>query len=313
LIATGLIGPAVAERSRFVVPIVAGLLLAVVVIPISARWVWFGWLHRLGFIDVAGAVPIHLSGAMCALAAVLCAGPRTGKYNRDGSTNGIPGHHVPLISIGAALMLVGWLPYVMAASLLHASIGGMAEAARAALNALIAAAAGGFAAAAVAHIRSHRNDLTVTCAGMLCGAVALTAAGGSVGLWASAVLGALAGWLAPIVLLELDLYLRVDDPGGGIAVHGVGALVGTIGVAVVSTGSVSMKVHQLGVQVLGLIVVGGFGFVCSFVLLAVLKSVLGMRVRDGDEFDGLDLAEHDINAYPDFQQTTIKSYHLREA
>jgi Amt family ammonium transporter len=122
-----------------------------------------------------------------------------------------------------------------------------------------------------------------------------------------------AGVLVPLAAVSLDLLAHLDDPTAGVSIHAVGGLWGTLAVGFFSPGSFPERVRLLGVQALGAVAISLLAGAASFTLFAVLRATVGLRVKDADEYDGLDLAEHDIGAYPDFQQTTIKSYHLREA
>lgn len=306
LIATGIVAPAVAERSRIAVPLAVGALLAGLIVPIVAFWVWRGWLSQMGFIDAAGAAPIHLCGALAAATAALLVGPRDGKYNRDGSSNMIPGHSVGLILMGKTLMLVGWVPYVVMLCPIEARV-------RVPGNLLVAAAAGGAASLVAARIRFGKPDVLLTCGGILGGLVSITAAAATVGTPAAFAIGAVAGVIVPWATVHLDLRLKLDDPGGVVAIHGIGALWALVAAAAFSPGTILDRARVLGVHALGVLVVAVLTLSLSAALLLILRSAVGLRSREADEYDGLDLAEHDLNAHPDFQQTMIKSYHLREA
>lgn len=309
LIASGIAGPVLAERSKLLVPLTTGGLVALLV-PVVGRWVWGGWLGRLGFIDNAGASVIHLTGAMCAAAAAAFVGPRDGKYNRDGSANMIPGHSVPMILAGTMFLLVGWLPYMMAAGLLHSTD---APSRLVAPNVIVAAASGGLASLVISHLRFGKVDVLLTCSGMLGGLVSITAAAWTVEMPVAFVIGLIAGTFVPWAIVLIDLRWKIDDPTGAIAVHGAGATWALLAAAVFSPGSIADRLRQLGVQALGVVVVAITVIVLTSVLMLILRSFTALRARQADEYDGLDLAEHDVNAHPDFQQTMIKSYHLREA
>lgn len=310
LIGTGIVGGAVAERARFFPVCAASLLMAALVIPIGANWAWFGWLARRGFVDAGGGAWLHLSAAMCALAGAAVVGPRTGKYHRDGSTSMIPGHNLPLAGIGVAAMLAGWAPYLVGCVLYtrNESLGGAA-----AVGTLLAAAAGGLAGLLFGHYRYGKPDVILTLFGLLGGLVSIAAGAGRIGPIGSVVVGALAGVFVPLSAIWIDLIARIDDPVGVIAVHGVGGLWGTLAAGFLSHGSAIHRLTQTGIQAIGILAIGGLALVLSLALFAVLKSSARLRVSEADEYDGLDLAEHDIGAYPDFQQNSIKSYHLREA
>lgn len=127
------------------------------------------------------------------------------------------------------------------------------------------------------------------------------------------VIGAIAGLIVPTITVMLDLIWKIDDPGGGVAIHAFGGAWGTIAVGIFAPAATYGEViKQVGVQALGLVVIGGFSLLLSTVLFLTLRATVGLRLSEAAEFDGADLAEHDLNAYPDFQQTMIKSYHLRE-
>lgn len=310
LVGTGIVGGAVAERARFFPICAASVLMAALVIPVGANWSWFGWLARRGFIDVGGGTWLHLSAALCAAAGAYMVGPRTGKYHHDGSASMIPGHNLPLAGIGVAAMLAGWAPYLVGCVLfvhLESSTGAAAAAT------LLAGAAGGLGGLLYGHYRYGKPDVILTLFGLLGGLVSAASGAGHLGAPASVLVGAVAGVLVPMSAVWIDLIGRIDDPVGVIAVHGVGGLWGTLAAGFLLHGSATHRLAQTGIQLLGIVAIGGLSLVLSLGLFIVLKSTGRLRVSEADEFDGLDLAEHDIGAYPDFQQNTIKSYHLREA
>jgi Amt family ammonium transporter len=241
-------------------------------------------------------------------------GPRGGKYNRDGSANAIPGHNIPLVGIGAMAMLVGWVPYVIGAALMHSPYVQSGDRfGTVAMNVLLAGAAGGIVSLAYGQVRYGKPEVILTLGGMLGGLVAISAGAAIVGSIAAVVIGAVAGLLVSAATLVLDVRWHVDDPSGGIAIHGVGGLWGTLAVGVFAPGTWTDRLELLAVQALGAAMVALLSAIVAIVAFAIMKMVVDLRSKEADEFDGLDLAEHDINAYPDFQQTMIKSYHLREA
>ncbi len=310
LIATGIVAPANAERSRLGVPLAAGAMLAGIVVPLVAHWVWRGWLNQIGFIDLAGASAIHLTGASCAATCAIFVGAREGKYNRDGSSNMIPGHSVPMMLLAVLLALVGWVPYMLAAA---AMSGRGYSADLLAANVFISAAAGGAASLIIGRLRFGKTDVLLACSGVLGGLVAITAAAATAGTPAAFLIGLIAGLLVPWMTVIIDLRWKIDDPSGVIAIHGVGAVWALLAAAIFAPISILDRIRLLGVQVIGTLAVVVIVVVLCSLMLLVIKSITGLRASEADEYDGLDLAEHDINAHPDFQQTTIKSYHLREA
>jgi Amt family ammonium transporter len=214
-----------------------------------------------------------------------------------------------MASVGVILMLVAWGPYVMGAGALHSGAGTYA-----AFNVLLAAAAGGLAALIGSIIRYGKPDAALIYSGLLGALVAVTGAANLMPTGGAVAIGVIAGAIVPWALVQIDLRFKVDDPAGAIAIHGIGGLIGTLAVAFVAPiMTMGQRMRQLGVQALGVALISVIALVSIGALLFVLKKSIGIRAREADEFDGLDLAEHDLNAYPDFQQTTIKSYHLREA
>lgn len=310
LVATGAVGGALAERSKFLPGCAASVLLAGVIVPVAGKWAWGGWLGRWGFHDVAGASAIHISAGACAAVGAALLGPRTGKYNRDRSANMIPGHNVPMATTGVLVMLVAWVPYVVGCGFLH---GRMSSTLLEPMNVLLAAAAAGAASMALAHFRYGKQDVILSLAGVMGGLVAITAAAGTVGTGSAVVIGAVAGVVVPLAAISLDLLAHLDDPTGAVSVHAVGGLWGTLAAGLFAPFDFVDRMKLTGIQIVGALAVTVLAAGLSLALFVILKATIGLRVRDVDEYDGLDLAEHDVGAYPDFQQNTIKSYHLREA
>lgn len=308
LIATGVLTGTLAERSRFFPASVASVLLGGLLVPLAGNWAWSGWLRQLGFIDLAGASVIHLTAGVCAAVGAALVGARTGKYHRDGSASMIPGHNVPLASAGVFLMLAGWVPYVVGFALIAKGPTGAV-----AFNVLLSAAAGGLAALLLGRFRYGKPDPTLALLGFLGGLVAITGGAAHVHPPSAVLIGAVAGVIVPLASIILDLVIRIDDPAGGIAVHAVGGLWGTVATGLFAPGYFGERMQQAGIQVLGAAAIAALAAALAIAVFMGLKATVGLRAREADEFDGLDLAEHDIGAYPDFQQTMIKSYHLREA
>jgi Amt family ammonium transporter len=305
LIATGIVPGVLAERARFWPSLTTAALLAIVIVPIAGLWVLEdGWLHNLGFLDHAGASWLHLPAALSAAVGAIVVGPRSGKFNRDGSSTAIPGHSVPLAAAGVFFLILGFFLFIPITS---------AQGGPAAMNVLLAAAAGGLASVILCQIRYYKPDIHLTCAGVIGALVAISAAAGSVPGVAAVLIGAVAGIIVPLAILSLDVFARIDDPSGHIAIHGAGALWGLIATPLLARGlTLTQRLKTLGIQLLGILAIAALTFLLSTLLWQLLKRTTKIRASEADEFDGLDLAEHDIGAYPDFQQNTIKSYHLRE-
>lgn len=330
LIATGIVPGVLAERARFWPWLATSALLAALVIPIASLWMKSGWLYKCGFHDVGGAGWLHLPGALCAAVGAYFVGPRTGKFNRDGSSTAIPGHSVPFAGIGVFFLLAGFVIFVAALSAqsslamevsrsLHgladheAQVAAILSPGAAAMNVLLAASAGGMASAIFSQLRYYKPDIHLTCAGIVGAMVAISAGADVVPGISAVIIGAVAGVIVPLAILLLDIKVRIDDPSGGISIHGIGAIWGLIATPILARGwSIGERFKYLGAQLLGIVAIAVLTVGLSIGLWILLKRTTKIRASEADEFDGLDLAEHDIGAYPDFQQNTIKSYHLRE-
>ena len=275
--------------------------------------------------DFAGSTVVHSVGAWAALAGAIVVGPRLGKYNADGSSNAIPGHNLVLAALGVFILWFGWYGFNPGSTL--AQVDGIAYIA---VTTTLAAAAGGTVALIVSWLHAGKPDLTMALNGVLAGLVGITAPCASVEPWAAVVIGGIAGALVYFSVLTIDRVFKIDDPVGAISVHGVCGAWGTLSIGLFGSRVVDIQfwdadtaiqnglfygggVHQLGVQALGVVAVLAFTFILAMVMFLAIKATIGLRVSDEEQIEGLDLGEHDMAAYPDFQQTTIKSYQLREA
>ena len=270
-------------------------------------WKWGGgWLDAMGFADFAGSTLVHGVGGAGALAGALLLGPRLGKYASDGTVQPIPGHSMPLVAIGVFLLWFGWFGF-NGGSELTADPQGVSYVL---VTTTMAACGGGIAAAVMSWIFGGKPDLTMALNGILAGLVGVTA-GPDVPSWIGAfvICGLVPGVIVYFSVLFFD-KIKIDDPVGAISVHGVCGIYGTLAVAF--SGAFEGNFGNFGVQLIGALSGFIFAFVCAFVLFAILKAVMGIRVSEEEEIEGLDLGEHDMSAYPDFQQTYIKSYHVRE-
>lgn len=309
LVAGGIVPGALSERSRFFAGAAFSLLIGLLIYPLCANWAMTGWLNHLGFVDVGGASFVHAIGGIIALVGAAIVGPRLGKYNRDGSCNAILGHNVPLLGVGVILQLLGIIPLTMAGAM----CAGDKITALVPLNLLLAAAAAGLVATIWSRLHYGKIDVVFILMAFTGGMIAMTGAAAIAPTWGAVIVGAIAGFLIPIVSVAIELRLKVDDPAGVTAIHGLGGILGTLAVGFFNGGSFGQILRSLGIQSMGLfamLIVAG----CLALALGQVIHAAGMfRSKEADEYDGLDLAEHDMNAYPDFQQTMIKSYHLREA
>jgi Amt family ammonium transporter len=288
--------------------VISTAVVALLILPVGWFWAWYGWLHTFGFIDDAGASWLHLSAAVWAAIGVWMLGPRTGKYNKDGSINAIPGHNIPLAAIGIGTMVIGQLFIIAAATV----VGGFPENVGDKVGStILAAAAAGAAGLMITLWRYGKPDIMVVLGSFLGGAI--SAAAGSFSPPEAILVGFIAGWLIPIAASSLELRRIIDDPTGGVTTHGIAGAWGTIAAGIFFQGPAIQRLHAVGIQALGILALGGSTAIAALLTFAILRAVARLRVRENDEIEGLDLAQHDIAAYPDFQQNTIRSYHLREA
>ena len=300
-----IVSGAVVERIKLGPFLIFVVLFAGLLYPFTGSWEWgAGWLDDAGFADFAGSTLVHAVGGAGALAGALILGPRLGKYAADGTVQPIPGHNMPLVTIGVFLLWFGWFGF-NGGSELSADPAGVSYVL---VTTTFAACGGGMATAIVSWVIGGKPDLSMTLNGILAGLVGITA-GPDVAPWWSALLvvGAVSGVLVYFSVLFFD-RLRIDDPVGAISVHGVCGIYGTL--AVGFSGGVDLP--QLGVQALGTFVIVGVAFLFALAVFALLKATVGLRVSKSEELEGLDLGEHDMSSYPDFQRTYIKSYHARE-
>jgi len=300
---------AMAERGRFLLVAPMAEMLSMVIIPVVGQWTWHGLLVRHGGVDVAGALPIVLCPAVVGLVSAAMVGPRMNKYNRDGSANAIPGHSAVFAAGGMVLMLAGWLAYLTVANFVWGNVGIW----RTLLDGMLAACAGCASAMVFGAIRYGKADLMLALMGMAAGMLSTAAGASMLPPWFAVLLGAAAGVLGVWCAAWVDVRWRIDDASNLMVVMIVSSVLSLLATPlVVGIGWVG-KARALGANsvgiALGLIVAG----LCTWSLLAVIRRFAKLRVSEAAEYDGLDLAEHDQNAYPDFQQTMIKSYHLREA
>ena len=285
-------------------------------------WKWGGgWLAEMGFNDYAGSTLVHAVGGAGALAGALLLGPRLGKYAKDGSVQPIPGHSMPLATIGVFLLWFGWFGF-NGGSELTADPAGVSYVL---VTTTLAACGGGLAAAVTSWIFGGKPDLSMSLNGILAGLVGITA-GPDTPNWIEALVlvGGISGVIVYFSVILLD-KLKIDDPVGAISVHGVVGVYGTLccglwGVnglfasMIYAEGDVGETAGgaQLVTQAIGAFSGVAFAFACAFVFFFILKMVLGLRVSEAEEIEGLDLGEHNMAAYPDFNQTMIKSYHAAE-
>ncbi len=308
--AATIVSGAVAERIKYLSFIVFSFLLVAFVYPVVGHWIWGGgWLASLGFWDFAGSTVVHSVGAWAALAGVIVLGPRIGKYGKDGRVRVIPGHNMTSAMTGALILWLGWFGF-NPGSTMAADPSAIAHIV---VTTNIAAAAGALAATAVAWRLLGKPDIGMTINGALGGLVAITAGCAFVSVGSSLIIGAIAGLIIVLGVLLLD-KLRLDDPVGALAVHGMGGIFGTLAVGLFAQDAIAPGttgnglffgggLELLGTQALGVLAVGALVFTVSLVLWLAIKATIGVRVTPEEELEGLDIGEHGNRAYPDFVQT----------
>ncbi len=295
-----IVSGAVAERMKFTPYIVFSFLATALIYPVAGHLIWNpnGVFAKMGILDFAGSAAVHSVGGWASLAAVLVLGPRTGKYKKDGSANVIPGHSMPLAALGAFILWFGWFGFNPGSALngLDQSI------AHIVVTTSLAAAAGGLLSALFTLKKYGKVDPSMTMNGALAGLVAITAGCAYVNTASAVIIGAVAGVLVVVAVEAID-KIHADDPVGAIAVHGVCGSFGTLAVGLFASIGSSKGLFfgggfkLLGIQALGLVTVSIWAFTATFVIFKVLKALVGIRVSQEDEIEGLDMTEHGIRSY----------------
>lgn len=309
--AATIVSGAVAERMKFSAYLVYSVVISAFIYPISGHWHWGGgWIAQLGFIDFAGSTLVHAVGGFAGLAAALVLGPRIGKFNKDGSANVIPGHSLTLAATGVFILWFGWFGFNGGSTLSGMSPG----IAYVMVTTILAASAAVVSALLINWWKTGKPSTEMALNGALAGLVAITAGCANVTPVGAILIGIIAG---PVLIYGLDLIekiLKVDDPVGAVAVHGLNGIWGTIAVglfaytdtnALTAMGEVNGLFYgggfaQLGVQLIGAVAVSGWAFATAYGLFTLLKATMGIRVTEREELEGMDISEHGTVSYPEF-------------
>ena len=293
--AATIVSGAVAERMKIGPFMIFTVIYVGIIYPIAGSWKWGGgFLDELGFYDFAGSTLVHSVGGWAALVAVWLLGARIGKFSPEGKTLAIMGHNIPLATAGVLILWLGWFGFN----------GGSVLSADPELTSLVlvttclAAASGGVIAAMISNFMYKNLDLTMFLNGILGGLVGITAGADVMTPTSAIIIGGIAGAIIVFAVALID-KLKLDDPVGAIAVHLVCGIWGTLAVGIFSTN----PDHNIGAQIVGVLAYAVFCIVSSFIILYVLKAVMGIRVSEKEELQGLDRHEHGMNAYPDFRTT----------
>lgn len=298
--AMSIVSGAVAERMKLWAFLAFAVAMTGFIYPLEGSWTWGGQavfgmyvLGDMGFSDFAGSGIVHLAGAAAALAGVLLLGARKGKYTKNGKINAIPGSNLPLATLGTFILWMGWFGFNGGSVLKLGDIANANSVAMVFLNTNAAAAAGAIAALILAKILFKKADLTMVLNGALAGLVAITAEPSTPTALQASLFGAIGGVLVVLSIVALD-KLKIDDPVGAISVHGTAGIFGLLIVPLTNDSA------TLTGQLAGAVTIFVWVFGASLVVWGVLKALMGIRVSEEDEYQGLDMIDCGLEAYPDF-------------
>lgn len=296
--AMSIVSGAVAERMKLWAFLAFAVVMTGLIYPLQGMWTWGGgWISAAGYSDFAGSGIVHMCGAAAALAGVILLGPRKGKYNKDGSVNALPGANLPLATLGTFILWFGWFGFNGGSELMTSNIEEANAVAQVFVNTNIAACGGVVAALLTAKMMFGKADLTMALNGALAGLVAITADPLSpIAQWAM-IIGAVGGVLVVLSIVTLD-KLRIDDPVGAISVHGVVGIWGILAV-VFNNGDAT-----IGGQLIGIAGIFVWTFVAALIVWGILKATMGIRVSEEEEYEGVDLSECGLEAYPEFAKVS---------
>ncbi len=295
-----IVSGAVAERMKLWAFLLFAVVMTGFIYPLEGSWTWggndvFGLfnLGDMGFSDFAGSGIVHMAGAAAALAGVLLLGPRKGKYGPNGEIRAIPGANLPLAALGTLILWMGWFGFNGGSVLKLGDIASANSVAMVFLNTNAAAAGGAVGALIIARIIFGKADLTMLLNGALAGLVAITAEPSTPSALQATLFGVAAGVIVVLSILALD-KIKIDDPVGAISVHGVVGLFGLLIVPITNPASTFIG------QIAGAATIFAWVFVASFIVWVIIKAVIGIRISEEDEYEGADIAECGMEAYPEF-------------
>ena len=298
--AMSIVSGAVAERMKLWAFLLFAIVMTGFIYPMEGSWTWGGnavfgmyTLGDLGFSDFAGSGIVHLAGATAALAGVILLGARKGKYGPNGEIHAITGANLPLATLGTFLLWLGWFGFNGGSVLKLGDISNANAVAMVFLNTNAAAAGGLVAALLVARVLFGKADLTMALNGALAGLVAITAEPSTPSALAATIIGAVGGVIVVFSIIGLD-KLKIDDPVCAISVHGSVGLFGLLVVPLTNDGS------TFSGQIIGALTIFVWVFVTSLIVWSIIKLVIGIRVSEEEEYEGVDIAECGMEAYPEF-------------
>lgn len=298
--AMSIVSGAVAERMKLWAFLTFAVVMTGFIYPMEGAWTWGGQavfgmytLGDLGFSDFAGSGIVHMAGAAAALSGVLLLGARKGKYRADGRVNAIPGANLPLATLGTFILWMGWFGFNGGSVLATATVESANSVAVVFMNTNAAAAGGLIAALLIARVLFGKADLTMALNGALAGLVAITAEPSTPTPLQATLFGAIGGAVVVFSIVGLD-KLKIDDPVGAISVHGVVGLLGLLLVPFTNDGA------SFSGQIIGALTIFVWVFVASTIVWLLIKAAIGLRVSAEEEYDGVDMSECGLEAYPDF-------------
>ena len=307
--AMSIVSGAVAERMKLWAFLLFALIMTAFIYPMEGAWTWGGksvfglfnlgdadeatGLIGFGFSDFAGSGIVHMAGAAAALAGVLLLGARKGKYGANGKINPIQGANLPLATLGTFILWMGWFGFNGGSVLKLGDIANSNSVAMVFLNTNAAAAGGVIVALLVARLMFGKADLTMTLNGALAGLVAITAEPSTPTPLMALVIGGIGGLIVVFSILALD-KMKIDDPVGAISVHGVVGFWGLMAVPLTNTGATFVG------QLVGAATIFTWVFFASLIVWFVIKMIMGIRVSEEEEYEGVDIGECGMEAYPEF-------------
>ncbi len=311
--AATIVSGAMAERTKFTMYLAYTVLISVLIYPISGHWTWGGgWLMNDSadsfmmktfgtvFHDFAGSTIVHSVGGWVALVGAAIIGPRLGKYSKDGKSRAIPGHNLTLACLGVFILWFGWFGFNPGSQLAASGEENRVAISHVFLTTNLSACAGGFFSLITAWLKYKKPSLSLTLNGVLAGLVGITAGCDLVSSIGAIIIGAICGVMMVFAVEFIDRVLKIDDPVGASAVHGVCGFLGTIltGLLAVEEGLFyGAGASFFLAQLFGAVVVSSWALVMGFVIFKGLDMIFGLRVSPRVEEEGLDIYEHGETTY----------------
>ncbi len=299
--AATIVSGAMAERTKITAYLAYSFLISAIIYPISGHWVWGGgWLAQMGFHDFAGSGVVHMVGGLVGFAGAAMVGPRIGKYNKDGTPNEFKPTNVPYIILGGLILFFGWFGFNPGSTLNGSDL----RMSVIAVNTFLAGCAAATSVLYTRLVKTGKADGVGAVNGSLAGLVAITASCAVVPPWAAVLIGLMAGWVMMWGEKFVERTLKVDDPVGAVAVHGVNGFFGLLMVGVFADGSyggisglIAGNVGQLVTQLIGALSLAAWALATGFLFFWLIKIAIGLRASDEEQMIGLDISEHGVNAY----------------